>query len=155
MLRLRVLASLVPLLALAAIAEAHFGAAPHPCIASRGIAYRLAQTPWQDALRVAVVDDETTPAVRVQLVDDPAAADFAFVDGNAPAEAGACEGAVATRWLTVAPADAADPDLRLRLTSDAAADYRIYVRSDQLSPQQAAALLIAVERGTPRLAQRF
>jgi len=122
MLRHRLIVSLIPLLAAAALAEAHFGGEPSPC--GNGPT-ALAGDPGR----------QSGPGITVQLVDDPALADMAYVDDG--------DGAALCARI---------PSVPIRFTRSDQADYRLYLRSDRVSPQQAAALLIPM-RGTPRPAR--
>jgi hypothetical protein len=68
----------------------------------------------------------------MQIVDDPADADFVLVDDG---ESGICDGAVETIRLD---STAGNPDLTVALSQDAA-EYKLYVRSPRFSTQDAAA----------------
>ncbi len=78
------------------------------------------------------------PNLRMQIVDDPAAADFVLVDDG---ESGnACDGAVETIRLD---SEASNPDVTVSLSHDAA-DYKIYVRSAALLRRRMPPRLFAV-----------
>lgn len=142
MLRLKTLASVVPLVAAAFLARSALWSSSHPCIATSNISVEIAPLPWHADLHVAFTDDPAAATVRVQIAEDAETADFAFVDDNDAAEASACE---------ASPAHAVaieDADMVLRgtpviyLTQDGPADYRIYVRSKTFTQRDAAALVV-------------
>jgi len=82
--------------------------------------------------------DATSPNVAIQLVDTPDEADFVFADdGDAPS---ACRDR-GTKSVKIDPAASA-PDLVMAFTTGSA-DYRVYARSNRLSPETAAALYAA------------
>jgi len=138
MLRFRILASTVPLLVAGAVAHQQLVASVHPCIATADAAVELAELPWQASRLVSFTGDPARATVRVQIVDDPAAADFTVVDDGFEREADACA-ASPTRFIGIR--DTAAPTM-IYLSRDGDADYRIYVRSRTFTPQQAAALIV-------------
>ena len=78
----------------------------------------------------------------MQIVDDPATADFVLVDDG---ESGACDGAVETIRLD---SEARNPDLTVALSHEAA-DYKLYVRSPRFSAQDAAAFFAVMWHNAP------
>ncbi len=88
------------------------------------------------------------PDLRVQLIDDAAAADFVLLDDGVAA--GACPGGTAIQSVHLDPT-AAKPDLTVAL-SRAPAAYKIYVRSAGFSQQDAAALFAAIWRNAGKTA---
>ena len=80
------------------------------------------------------------PDLRLQVVGDPAAADFVLIDDGNTADS--CKQASAVTSIRLDPA-AAHADLTVTL-SHAAADYTIYVRSANYSEQDAAALFSVI-----------
>jgi hypothetical protein len=89
---------------------------------------------------VRIDNTAASPSLRMQLVDDPATADFVLVDdGDAAA---ACKAAGAIKSIRIDPA-AANADLTVAL-SQQPADYRIYVRSAHFTAQDAAALFAVI-----------
>ncbi len=139
MLRFKILASAVPLLVAGAFAGHHLMTGAHPCIAAADASVELAQLPWQASRLVSFTSDPTQATVRVQIVDDPAGADFAVVDGDITQDADRC-GTGPTRFIGIRDTTAA-PTV-IYMSRNEAADYRIYVRSRSFTPQQAAALLV-------------
>ena len=135
----------------AAAAHAFFAEPPKPCFVSGANAYRIAGA--EDA-NVTVRVNATAPdsGLRMQLVNDPAIANFVFVDDNDSATACLGIGDVKTIRLD---AEAAKPDLTVTL-SEAAAPYKIYVRSAHYTPQDAAALFAVMRQDAlkSRLAAR-
>jgi hypothetical protein len=140
MLRFKILASVVPLMAAAVLARGGTGSATHPCIAFGETPVELASVPWTAGLRVAFTDDPARATVRVQVTDDADAADFALVDDGPTSETGACEASTAKRYVTISARTGDGPVIYL--SGDGPADYRIYVRSKTFSLRDAAALIV-------------
>lgn len=106
-----------------------------PCFIAGNAGYRLSDT--KSANHVVRIDNAAVkPALRMQLVDDPAQADFVLVDdaGNA----GSCNTASRIESIRLDPA-AARPELTATLTRQPA-DYKIFVRSAHFTGEDAAAL---------------
>ncbi len=141
MLRLKVLACVVPLLAAAFFARGSLFPASHPCIAVASTSVEMAEMPWHADLHVAFTDDPAAATVRVQITDDAEAADFALVDDNDAAEGSACEASRAIRAVSIQD-EAALGTPKIYLTHDGPADYRIFVRSKSFSQRDAAALVV-------------
>src|SRR4030088_208331 len=97
MLRIKILASVVPLIAVAVFARGGLLPGPRPCIAIADISVQITSIPWQAQLHVSLTDDSAAATLRVQIADSAEAADFAVVDDVDTAEAGACEANAATR----------------------------------------------------------
>ena len=104
MLRLKILASVVPLLLAGIFARSEFSSDTRPCIAIGETSVQLASTPWQAQLRVSFTDDRAAATVRVQITDSAEAADFVVVDDAESAEANACEVTAATKFVGIANA---------------------------------------------------
>ena len=141
MLRLKVLASVVPLLAVAFFARGSLFSTSHPCIAVANTSVEMADMPWHADLHVAFTDDPKAATVRVQITESAEAADFALVDDNDAAEAGACEASPSTRAVSIQD-EAARGTPVIYLTHDGPADYRIFVRSKSFTARDAAALVV-------------
>jgi hypothetical protein len=146
MLRFKILASVVPLMAAAAFAHGGLGSASHPCIAVGETSVELASVPWSAGLRVAFTDDPAQATVRVQITDDADAADFVLVDDASTSEAGACQSSGATRFIAISAHPSSDGPV-VYLSSEGPADYRIYVRSKNYSQRDAAALVVGASGG--------
>ena len=151
MLRFKILASVVPFLAVAVFAHGGLSAGPHPCIAIGDSSVQISSAPWHADLHVSFTDDPAAATVRVQLSDDPATADFAVVDDVDGAEAGACEATPATRFVAIS-ADASGSAPVIYLSPDGPADYRIYVRSKTFTAREAASLIVGASGGHPHMA---
>ena len=151
MLRLKILASGVPLLIAAFVARGSLLPGPHPCIAIADTSVEIASMPWRADLHVAFTDDPAAATVRVQISDSPEAADFAVVDDVDSAETGACEANAATRLVAIS-ADPAGGAPVIYLSHDGPADYRIFVQSKTFTAREAAALIVGASGGHPRLA---
>ena len=116
-----------------------------PCFAAPTGAFRITDKAADYTVRVEAADAD--PSLRLQLVDDPAIADFVLVDDDAPA----CPSGVPLKSVRVDPAATA-PDLTVALSREPAAK-KIYVKSARFSDQQAAALF-AVTSGARAVTAR-
>lgn len=152
MLRLKILASSLPLILAAVYARGDFATATHPCIATGESSVQLATAPWQSQSTVAFTDEPARATVRVQIVDSAEAADFAVVDDIDSAEPGACAATAATRFIAISTF-AASAGPVIYLSNEADADYRIFVQSKSFTPRDAAALIVGAHAGRGRMAQ--
>src|SRR5579863_149596 len=141
MLRFKVLASAVPLVAVALFARGGLLPGSYPCIAISNTSVEIANLPWRADLHVAFTDDPLAATVRVQITDDAEAADFAFVDGADAAEANACEANAATQAVSIGESGASGTPV-IYLSTNGPSDYRIFVRSNTFSQRDAAALVV-------------
>jgi hypothetical protein len=141
MLRFKILASAVPLLAAAFFAHGGLLPGPHPCIAIANTSVEIADLPWRADLHVAFTDDPAAATVRVQISESAEAADFALVDDTDTAEPGACEAHFATHAVSISET-AANGMPVIYLSHEGPADYRIFVRSKTFSQRDAAALVV-------------
>jgi hypothetical protein len=141
MLRFKVLASAIPLVAIALFARGGLSGGSHPCIAIANTSVEIANLPWRADLHVAFTDDPTAATVRVQVTEDADAADFAFVDGPDAAEANACDVNAATQAVSISESGASGTPV-IYLSTDGPSDYRIFVRSSTFSQREAAALVV-------------
>ncbi|WP_458758927.1 hypothetical protein ACSVBT_21160 [Afipia sp. TerB] len=145
MLRFSVLASAIPLIAVGGLAGGQLTPAAQPCIQLSGTSVRIARAAWQSQQHVSFTTDPMAATVRVQIVDDPALADFAVVDGAEPDELDAAEGAGCTasdnvRYVGISTFSAgSEPVIYL---STEPGDYRVYVTSATFTAQDAAALIV-------------
>lgn len=151
MLRLKILASALPLLLAGVFARSELTSNTRPCIAVGETSVQIASTPWQGQLRVSFTDDPAAATVRVQITDSAEAADFVVVDDGDSAEANACEVTAATRFVGIA-AEPLPSIPVIYLSQDSGADYRIFVRSKTFSTRDAAALIVGASSGHPRMA---
>jgi hypothetical protein len=141
MLRLKVLASVVPLAIAAFFARGGLFPTSHPCIAIANTSVEMTDLPWHADLHVAFTEDPAAATVRVQITENADTADFAIVDDAETAEAGACEASPATRAISILD-EAARGTPIIYLSHDGPADYRIFVRSTTFSQHDAAALVV-------------
>jgi hypothetical protein len=148
MLRFKILASVIPLLAAAVFARAEIGSVSHPCIAVGETSVELTSLFWTAGVHVAFTEDPTRATVRVQVTEDSDAADFALVDDGLGSEPETCQANPATRLVSIA-AQPVDGGEVIYLSSEGPADYRIYVRSKSVSLREAAALIVGA-RGSHR-----
>lgn len=116
-----------------------------PCFSSGNVGYELTSRTNADFV-IRIDNAAVNPDLVLQLVDDPARADFVLADGAETA--GACVGTRTIRTIRV-DAEAREPDLTVALRPhDAAARYRIYANSPDFSAQDAAALFaVMVQSG--------
>jgi hypothetical protein len=141
MLRLKILASAVPLAVAVLFARGEFSTGPRACIEIAGTSTRVATLSWQAQRHVSFTSDISRATVRVQISDSAEAADFTVIDDVDTAEAGACEGH-AQPLLVAISLDTSASDPIIYLSRDGPADYRIFVSSKTFSPLDAAALIV-------------
>jgi hypothetical protein len=151
MLRLKILASALPLAAFALFAHGEFLPSSHPCIEAGGATVQIASIPWLAQLHVSFTDDPASATVRVQISDSAEAADFAVIDDiDDAAEPSACEGGGVPQLVAIS-ANPTATDPVIYLSQDGPADYRIFVGSKSFSVRDAAALIVSAHRGHRRL----
>jgi hypothetical protein len=150
MLRLKILASVVPLAVAAVFARGEFLPGPRPCIEVGGAAVQIAAVPWQAQLHVSFTNDPNLATVLVQISDSAEAADFTVIDDIDDAEAGACEGDAVPQLVAISRNPSAS-DPVIYLSQDGPSDYRIFVHSRTFSPRDAAALIVGARGGHRRL----
>ncbi|MES2599169.1 MAG: hypothetical protein V4602_00015 [Pseudomonadota bacterium] len=152
MLRVKILASAVPLLLAGVVAGGELLPSASPCIAMGRASMQIATAPWQNPLRVSFTDDPETATVRVQLVETVDLADFTVIDDAQTAEADSCAVTPDTSFVSIADhASASEPVIYL--SRDSGADYRIFVQSRTFSTRDAAALVVGAGRRV-RMAER-
>jgi hypothetical protein len=152
MLRFKVLVSVVPLFVAAILARVEFFPTPQPCIALNSGSVEMTSSPWHADLHVSFTDDPKLATVRVAIIDDAAAADFAVVDDVNAEEDNACEPTPMTQFIAIsAKPSVATPVIYLSHDDDLA-DYRIFVHSRRFSAREAAALIVGAHGQPPRLA---
>ena len=147
MLRVKIMASAVPLLLAGVVAGGELIPNARPCIALGRASMQIATAPWQKPLRVSFTDDPETATVRVQIVDRAELADFAVIDDQQTADAEeSCPVTAETSFVGVGDhVSAAEPVIYLSQSGDA--DYRIFVQSRTFSARDAAALVVGAGRG--------
>ncbi|MFB6417496.1 MULTISPECIES: hypothetical protein [Bradyrhizobium] len=148
MLRFKILASVVPLLAAVAFGRGEIGSVSHPCIALGDTSVELTSLFWTAGVHVAFTEDPERATVRVQITDDADAADFTVVDGGSGSEPDSCQANPSRRLVSIA-AEPVDGGQVIYLSTEGPADYRIYVRSKSFSQREAAALIVGA-RGSHR-----
>ena len=153
MLRLKVLASAVPLVAALLFARGELSGGSHPCIAISNTSIEIAALPWHADLHVAFTEDPKAATVRVQIAEDAEAADFAFVDGADSAEESACEANPAMQDVSISESGASGAPV-IYLSNEGPAEYRIFVRSNTFSQREAAALVVGAHMTRHPLARR-
>jgi len=132
----------------AAAASSFFKSNTKPCFVAGNAGYQLSGSASAN-YTVRIDNTAPVPSLRMQLVDDPAAADFVLVDDG---DAGnACKTTSAIRSVHIDQA-ASNADLTVAL-SRAEADTKIYVRSAKFSEQDAAALFAVIWQNAHRTGQ--
>ena len=149
MLRLKILASAVPLLVAAVFARGDLLPGARACIAIGEGSVQLTSLSWQAQSHVSFTRDPSLATVRVQLTDNAAAADFAVLDDIDSAEANGCEVNASTRFVAISATSSASGPI-IYLSPDGPADYRIYVASKHFSARDAAALVVGANAAAPR-----
>jgi hypothetical protein len=120
-----------------------------PCFSAGDVGYRLTDRGNAD-FTIKIDNDAAEPDLVLQLVDDPARADFVLADGAAAT--GVCADMTAIRTIRV-DAKAREPDLTVALRAGSAGSrYRIYASSPDFSPQDAAALFAVMTQSGRRAA---
>ena len=123
----------------AAAAGSFFTSSTKPCFVADNAGYEISGSAAAN-YTVRIDNTAASPNLRMQIVDDPAAADFVLVDDGDAGEA--CKTAGTISSIRVDPM-AAQPDMTVAL-SRTAADTKIYVRSANYSEQDAAALFAVI-----------
>ena len=152
MLRVKILASTIPLLLAGVVAGGELVPSASPCIALGRASMQIATGPWQNPLHVSFTDDPEVATVRVQVVDNADMADFAVIDGMQTAETDSCTVSRHTTFVSIVD-HASTSDPVIYLSQEAGADYRIFVQSRTFSPRDAAALVVSAGHNV-RLAER-
>jgi hypothetical protein len=148
MLRMKILASVVPLAVAAVFARAEILPGPRPCIEVGGTTMQIASVPWLAQLHVSFTDNPSLATVRVQIADSAEAADFTVIDDIDDAEAGACVSNAAPQLIGISSDPTATGPV-IYLSHDGPFDYRVYVQSKTFSARDAAALIVSA-RGEHR-----
>lgn len=148
MLRLKILASVIPLAVVALFARGEFLAGPQACIEVAGTSVQIAALSWQAQRHVSFTNDPSLATVRVQISDNTEAADFTVIDDIETTEAGVCESNASPRLVAISR-NPAGSDPVIYLSRDGPADYRIFVSSKSFSLFDAAALIVGA-RGERR-----
>jgi hypothetical protein len=141
MLRLKILASVVPLAIVALFARGELWGGPQRCIEIAGKTVQIAALSWQADQHVGFTSDPSKATVRVQVSDSAEAADFTVIDDIETTETGACESSAPPLLVAISRTpSAADPVIYL--SKDGPADYRVFVSSKSFSLLDAAALIV-------------
>jgi hypothetical protein len=141
MLRLKILASVVPLAVVALLARGEFSTGPRPCIDVAGTSIQIATLSWQAQRHVSFTDDPGHATVRVQISDNAEAADFTVIDDIDTTEASACESTTPPELVAISR-NPSGSDPVIYLSTDGPAEYRIFVSSKSFSARDAAALIV-------------
>jgi len=124
------------------------------CLSIGAATYRVSSGTARADYTVRIDPAAPSPDIRIHLAATPDEADFVFVDdGDARPNCHADRGSP-LKTVKISTA-ATRPDLVVGLAPASAADYRIYVRSERLSPEAAASLYAIARMPTrPALAGR-
>ena len=114
------------------------------CLSIGAATYRVSANAARPDYTVRVGANEPSPDIRVHLSATPDEADFVLVDDGETARCDTRAGS-ATKTVTVSAAAPA-PDLIVGLAAEDAADFRVYVRSERLSAEAAAAVFAVTRR---------
>jgi len=150
--RMKILASTVPLLLAGVVAGGELIPSASPCIATGRASMQIATAPWQNPLHVSFTDHPETATVRVQVVDTVDLADFTVIDGAHTAEADSCTVTRETTFVSIAD-HVIDTNPVIYLSREPGADYRVYVQSHAFSTRDAAALVVGAGHRV-RMAER-
>ena len=150
MLRLNILASVVPLAIVALFAHNEFLTGPRACIEIAGTSVQIAALSWQADRHVSFTNDPSRATVRVQISDNAEAADFAVIDDVETVEADACESHAPPQLVAISR-DPSPADPVIYLSRDGPADYRIFVSSNSFTLREAAALIVTARGGHHRV----
>ena len=150
MVRLGLFASVLPLVLAGGVAPAWLSPT-QPCISAGVTTVQMAWLPWQADLHVAFTERPELATVRVQLVDQPDLADFVVTDDVAGLEDSSCAASGAGRRIAIV-GKVASSEPTIYLSTQANADYRIFVRSGSFTPEQAAALIVGARGGHTHMA---
>ncbi len=154
MVRVKILASAIPLLLAGVVAGGELVPSARPCIALGRASMQIATSPWQNPLHVSFTYDPEMATVRVQIVDSADLADFAVIDDKQTADADeSCTVNPETSFISIADHRISNSEPVIYLSQNAGADYRIFVQSRTFSTRDAAALVVGAGRGV-RLADR-
>lgn len=151
MLRFKILASVVPLMAAAVFARGDFLPGARPCIAIGEASVQMTSLPWQAQFHVSFTSDPGAATVRVQLSDSAEAADFTVIDDIDSAEDSACAANPTTRFVGVTSSSSSISEPVIYLSANGPADYRIYVHSKRFSAHDAAALVVGAGAAPRRI----
>jgi len=153
MLRFKILVSVVPLVVTAILARVEFFPSAHPCIALGAGNLEIGSAPWHADLHVSFTDDPRLATVRVAITDNAETADFAVVDdADSADDNNACDTTPSTQYVAISAHASNSAPLIYLTHDDAAADYRIYVRSRRFTAHEAAALIVGAHGELPHLA---
>ena len=120
-----------------------------PCFIAGNAGYEISPSAKADYV-VRIDNSAPSPSLRMQVVDNPAAADFVLVDDGDAIES--CKSVTAIKSVHLDPA-AAKPDVTLAL-SRSAGDYKIFVQSANYSEQDAAALFAVIWQRSAKTGSR-
>ena len=123
------------------------------CLSIGPATYRVSDSASRPDYTVRIDSNAASPDIRIALATSPDEADFVLVDdGETPP---ACHTPAGSAAKTVRVSQtASEPDLVVALVAAPTADYRVYVRSERLSPEAAAALFAVARRPHGHVAGR-
>lgn len=112
------------------------------CAGSSVIPVHFDQTLFQADYKIMVSEYEVEPDIRIRLVNQPALADLILADDLPGSDLAICRSSTRYQATTLFVAKfVTQPDVTIMLNrKDRHADYNLYVESDRVSNDQAAAL---------------
>jgi hypothetical protein len=118
---------------------------PAPCLPIGNTAYRLVASDKSADYTVRMDSAAASPDIRVRLSDTPDEADFVLVDDGEAAPGCSSQPQSAIRTVRIDAVPAPDDFVVSLAAAPAPADYRIYLRTREVAPMAAAALVAAAE----------
>lgn len=112
-----------------------------PCFSTGKAAYEVSHAASAD-YTVRIDNAAASPSLRMQIVDDPAAADFVLIDEDDAMQA--CKAAASIKSIRI-DAAAPEPDVTVAMTRGNA-DYKVFVKSAAFTDEDAAALFAVIWR---------
>jgi hypothetical protein len=152
MLRMKILVSVVPLIAAAVLARVELVPSERPCIAVGTDTLQIASAPWYADLHVSFNDDPALATVRVALTNHAESADFAVIDDAEETEDATCTATPSTQFVAVSARPSIGAPVIFLSHDERSADYRIFVSSKRFSAREAATLIVGAHGVRPRLA---
>ncbi|HEY4139773.1 MAG TPA: hypothetical protein VGM57_00065 [Pseudolabrys sp.] len=114
--------------------------AAKPCFSAGKAAYEMSHGAADYTVRID--NAAASPSLRMQIVDDPASADFVLIDEDDAVQA--CKAAASIKTIRI-DAAATKPDVTVAMTRGNA-DYKVFVKSSNFTDEDAAALFAVIWR---------
>jgi hypothetical protein len=112
----------------------------HSCFTAGTSTYQISASARTPDYKVRIDNHMAHPDLRMQLVDEPAAADFVLADDFDADQGDSCKTPAPVKTIRIDD-DEKRPDLTISLAADMdTPDFKLYVHSARFSHQDAAAL---------------